>query len=60
MPKGKPTGENQAEEQPPKKRRISEIKSTPVKVEAAKPGSNIGSLIGRKRKMRKGGGKAGH
>ncbi|KAF8235216.1 hypothetical protein L208DRAFT_1392741 [Tricholoma matsutake] len=53
-PKGKSPAEKQSEERPPKKRRIPEDKSTPEKTEKIiRPGSKIGSLIGRKRKMRK-------
>lgn len=49
-----------AEEQSPKKRRLSEDKPIPVKAtdEAVKPGQRIGSLIGRKRRERKGGKKS--
>jgi hypothetical protein len=54
--KGKPPAENKTEkERPPKKQRIPKDESTSVKAEMAKPGNNIGSLIGRKRKMRKAG-----
>jgi nucleolar protein 4 len=56
-PKSKPPMEIKTEERPPKKQCIPEDKSISMKVEIAKPGSKIGSLIGRKRKMRKAGNK---
>ncbi|KAF8068858.1 hypothetical protein FPV67DRAFT_1093520 [Lyophyllum atratum] len=48
------------EERPPKKRRVVEDKPKVVKTEEPKePKNNLGSLIGRKRKERKGGKKGG-
>lgn len=50
-----------SEEQSPKKRRISEDKpKLPKKEGSTKPSNNIGSLIGRKRKEKKGGKKGAH
>jgi len=58
-PKGKPPAEHKTEERPHKKRRIPENQTTSVKAGSTKPANNIGSLISRKRKMRKAGNKAG-
>lgn len=52
-PKEKPIVQK-SEERSPKKRRMSEEKPKPVE-ESTKPSNNIGSLIGRKRKEKKGG-----
>ena len=57
--KGKPPEAvvHKTEERPLKKRRIPEDESTPVKAKTAKPGDHLGSLIGRKRRIRKAGNK---